>query len=114
MQLPSEAELLRIFIGESDKYGGKPLYEVLVEEALAFGLAGATVLRASLGFGASSRIHAAKILSISEDLPLVIEIVDAPERIEAFLPRVDALMTGGLVTIERVRVVAYRHEKKGP
>src|SRR5437762_7749857 len=110
MKLPSEAQLLRIFIGESDKYHGRPLYEVLVEEARRRGLAGATVLRGTLGFGASSRIHTAKILRLSEDLPMVIEIVDKPERIAQFLPDLDAWIGEGLVTLEKVRVIAYRHD----
>lgn len=109
MKLPTEAELLRIFIGESDKRDGRPLYQVIVEEARRRGLAGATVLRGTLGFGANSRIHTAKILRLSEDLPMVIEIVDAPERIAAFLPELDAMIGEGLVTLEKVRLVAYRH-----
>jgi PII-like signaling protein len=108
MKLPSEAELLRIFIGESDKHRGRPLYEVVVEEARRRGLAGATVLRGTIGFGASSRIHTAKILRLSEELPMVIEIVDKPERIAEFLPVLDDMVTEGLVTLERVRVIAYR------
>ncbi len=109
MKLPSEGELLRIFIGESDKHHGRPLYEVIVEEARRQGLAGATVLRGTLGFGANSRIHTAKILRLSEDLPMVVEIVDIPERIAAFLPTLDGMIREGLVTLERVRIVAYRH-----
>jgi PII-like signaling protein len=109
MKLPAEAELLRIFIGESDKHGGRPLYEVIVEEARRRGMAGATVLRGTLGFGANSRIHTAKILRLSEDLPMVIEIVDAPDRIAAFLPDLDQMIGEGLVTLERVRLIAYRH-----
>jgi len=114
MQLPSEAELLRIFIGESDKHHGRPLYEVIVEEARRRGMAGATVLRGTLGFGADSRIHTAKILRLSEDLPMVVEIVDKPERIEAFLPDLDAMIDEGLVTLEKVRVLVYRHSKPAP
>jgi PII-like signaling protein len=109
MKLPSEAELLRIFIGENDKHQGRPLYEVIVEEARRQGLAGATVLRGTLGFGANSRIHTAKILRLSEDLPMVVEIVDEPQKIQEFLPDIDAMMTEGLITLERVRVIAYRH-----
>ena len=108
MKLPAEAELLRIFIGESDKHGGRPLYEAIVEEARRRGMAGATVLRGTLGFGAHSRIHTAKVLRLSEDLPMVIEIVDAPERIAAFLPDLDGMMAEGLVTLERVRLLVYR------
>jgi PII-like signaling protein len=109
MKLPSEAELLRIFIGESDRHRGRPLYEVLVEVARQRGLAGATVLRGTLGFGANSRIHSAHILRLSEDLPMVVEIVDEPEKIAAFLPQLDGLIEEGLVTLERVRVILYRH-----
>jgi PII-like signaling protein len=111
MKLPSEAELLRIFIGESDKYAGRPLYEVIVHEARVRGMAGATVLQGALGFGANSRIHTAKILRLSEDLPVVIEIVDKPERIEAFLPELDRLIQEGLITREKVQVIAYRHNE---
>jgi PII-like signaling protein len=111
MKLPSEAQLLRIFIGESDKCHGRPLYEAIVEEARRRGMAGATVLRGTLGFGANSRIHTAKILRLSEDLPMVVEIVDTPERIEAFLPELDAMIGEGLVTLEKVQVIAYRHNE---
>jgi PII-like signaling protein len=114
MKLPSEAELLRVFIGESDKHHGRPLYEVLVEQARRRGLAGATVVRGTLGFGASSRIHTAKILRLSEDLPMVVEIVDKPERIAEFLPELDSMITEGLVTLERVRVILYRHDPAQP
>src|ERR1700704_2300489 len=110
MKLLSDAELLRIFIGESDKLHGRPLYEVIVEEARRRGLAGATVLRGTLGFGAHSRIHTAKILRLSEDLPMVVEIVDQPERIAEFLPELDQLIGEGLITLEKVRVIAYRHD----
>ena len=112
MKLPSEAFLLRIFIGESDKYLGKPLYEAVVEEARKRGLAGATVLRGFLGFGANSRIHTSKILRLSEDLPVVVEIVDSEERIDAFLPELDEMVEEGLVTLEKVRVITYRHNSK--
>ena len=111
MTLPEEAELLRIFVGESDKHHGRPLYEVIVEEARRKGLAGATVLRGTLGFGAHSRIHTAKILRLSEDLPMIIEIVDKPERIAEFLPELDQIMDEGLVTLEKVRVIIYRHSE---
>lgn len=109
MKLPSEALLLRIFIGESDKAEGKPLYEVIVEKSRQRGMAGATVLRGFLGFGATSRIHTSKVLRLSEDLPVVVEIVDSEERIEAFLPELDSLIEEGLVTLEKVRIIAYRH-----
>jgi PII-like signaling protein len=109
MHLPAEAELLRIFVGEDDKRGGRPLYEAIVEEARRRGLAGATVLRGTLGYGANSRIHTAKILRLSEDLPMVVEIVDTPQRIAEFLPDLDAMIQEGLVTLEKVRVIVYRH-----
>jgi uncharacterized protein len=109
MKLPGEAEILRIFIGESDKYDGKPLYQAIVEEARKSGMAGATVLRGSLGFGVHSRLHTAKVLRLSEDLPVVVEIVDSPERIADFLPDLDKMVKEGLITIEKVRVIAYRH-----
>jgi PII-like signaling protein len=110
MKLPSEAQLLRIFIGESDKFHGRPLYEAIVEDARRRGLAGATVLRGTLGFGANSRIHTAKVLRLSEDLPMVVEIVDTPEKIEEFLPDLDAMIGEGLVTLEKVQVIAYRSD----
>ena len=109
MRLPEEAELLRIFIGESDHYQGRPLYEAIVLAARKRGMAGATVLRGVMGFGADSRMHTAKILRLSEDLPIVVEIVDKPERIAEFLPELDAMIEEGLITLERVRVIAYRH-----
>jgi len=109
MKLPSEAFLLRIFIGESDKYENKPLYEAIVEDARKRGMAGATVLRGFLGFGAHSRIHTSKILRLSEDLPVVVEIVDSEENIDAFLPDLDEMIGEGLVTLEKVRIITYRH-----
>lgn len=112
MQLPSEAQLLRIFIGEADKWDGKPLYEAIVLQARQRGMAGATVLRGQMGFGAHSRLHTAKILRLSEDLPIVIEIVDKPECIEAFLPELDQMIREGLVTLETVNVFAYRYDEK--
>lgn len=107
MHIPHEALLLRIFIGEDDEYEGRPLYEAIVLAARERHLAGATVLRGPLGFGRSSRLHTAKILRLSEDLPIVIEIVDAPEKIEAFLPVLEGMMASGLVTLEKVRVIRY-------
>ena len=109
MTLPKEAKLLRIFIGESDIYMHRPLYEVIVEEARKCGLAGATVLRGILGFGANSRIHTTKILRLSEDLPVVVEIVDAEDKIEAFLPALDEMIGEGMVTLEKAQVITYRH-----
>lgn len=108
MNLPAESSLLRIFIGEADRAGHQPLYEAIVLKARETGLAGATVLRSSLGFGATSRLHTTKILRLSDDLPIVIEIVDAEEKITAFLPTLDTMMKGGLVTLEKVRVLHYR------
>ena len=108
MHLPHEAMLLRIFIGESDRWHHQPLYEAIVLKARELHLAGATVLRGPMGFGKSSRLHTAKILRLSMDLPLVIEIVDAEEKIQAFLPVLVEMMKGGLVTIEKVRVIDYR------
>lgn len=108
MMLSGEAELVRVFIGESDRQHGRPLYEVIVEMARSEGLAGATVVRGTLGFGANSRIHTAKVLRLSEDLPMIIEIVDSSEKIAQFLPKLDAVISEGLVTVEKVRVLAYR------
>jgi uncharacterized protein len=108
MHLPTDSLLLRIFLGESDRHDGDPLYETVVLKAREAGLAGATVLRGAMSFGASSRLHTSKILRLSADLPLVIEIVDTEEKINAFLPTLNALIGGGLVTLEKVRVIHYR------
>lgn len=113
MELPREAVLLRIFLGESDRHGQQPLYEAIVLQAREHHLAGATVLRGALGFGKSSRVHTAKILRLSMDLPLVIEIVDSEEKINAFLPVLDGMMCGGLVTMEKIRVIYYGHGTQG-
>jgi PII-like signaling protein len=108
MHLPQDAMLLRIFIGENDRHGRRPLYEAIVLAARERGLAGATVIRGPMGYGASSRLHTAKILRLSEDLPLVIEIVDTKEKIDAFLPTLETMMTAsGLVTLEKVQVIRY-------
>lgn len=107
MQIPHEAVLLRIFIGENDKWQHQPLYEAIVMKAREMHLAGATVLRGPMGFGHSSRLHTAKILRLSEDLPLVIEIVDSREKIDEFLPVLDSMIGSGLVTLETVRVLQY-------
>jgi hypothetical protein len=109
MEIPQDSLLLRIFIGESDRYGHQPLYEAIVLKAREAHLAGATVLRGPMGFGKSSRLHTAKILRLSMDLPIVIEIVDCQERINAFLPILDSMIGGGLVTLESVKVLHYRH-----
>jgi len=108
MQIPKEAVLLRIFIGESDRWQHQPLYEAIVLRARELHLAGATVVRGSMGFGKSSRLHTTKILRLSMDLPLIIEIVDSEEMINQFLPVLDNMMGGGLVTVEKVKVVHYR------
>lgn len=111
MKLPSEAERVRIYIGENDKFEGRPLYEAVAEEALRRGLAGATVVRGTLGFGAHSLIHTSKALRLSEHLPVVVEIVDHAEKVAAFLPILDSMIGEGLVTQEKVKVILYRHEK---
>ena len=108
MVLPGEGHLLRIFIGENDRHEGLPLYEWIVRRARKSGLAGATVLRGLEGFGANSRLHTAKILRLSTDLPIVVEIVDTRERIEAFMPVIDAAIEEGLATIEKVEIRFYR------
>jgi PII-like signaling protein len=107
MKPEQEATLLRIFVGERDRHGHLPLYETIVLEAREQGLAGATVLRGSLGYGASSVMHTAKLLEVSDDLPIVVEIVDSEEKIQGFLPVLDGLMASGLVTLEKVRVLQY-------
>jgi PII-like signaling protein len=111
VKLEGEGKLLRIFIGESDKHGRKPLYQAIVEMLREEGLAGATVLRGIEGFGATSRLHTARILRLSEDLPIVIEVADTAERIEAIMPRIDEMVSEGLVTLERVEVVTYRAQE---
>jgi hypothetical protein len=112
MKLPSDGWLLRVFIGESDRWGHKPLYEAIVLKARELGLAGATVLRGSMGFGADSRLHTTKVLRLSEDLPVIVEIVDKRERIDLLLPFLDEAVTEGLVTLEQVEVIHYRHSGK--
>ena len=112
MHLPEDAVLLRIFIGESDRCQHRPLYEAIVLKARELELAGATVLRGPMGFGKSSHLHTAKILRLSMDLPIVIEIVDTEEKVNAFLPVLDEMMGGGLVTLERTKVIRYREQRK--
>ena len=107
MQIPNQAVSLRIFIGESDHCDGKPLYEAIVMKARERHLAGATVLRGPMGFGKSSRLHTSKILRLSEDLPLLLEIVDSEDNINAFLPILDGMMSSGLITLEKVQVLQY-------
>ncbi len=108
MKIEGEGKLLRIFVGESDRWHGKPLYQAIVERVRKEGLAGATVIRGIEGFGADSRLHTARILRLSEDLPVLIEIVDSAEQIERILPVLDEMVGEGMVTVERVEVIAYR------
>ena len=112
MQIPEDAVLLRIFIGESDRYRHQPLYESIVLKAREMHMAGATVLRGPMGFGKSSHLHTAKILRLSMDLPIVIEIVDSEEKVNAFLPVLDKIMGGGLVTLEKAKVIRYQDREK--
>lgn len=112
MKLEGEGKLLRIFVGESDRHEGRPLYQAIVERVRADGLAGATVLRGIEGFGADSRIHTSRILRLSEDLPVVIEIVDTADKIDAILPVLDEMVGEGMVTVERVQVIAYRSSER--
>src|SRR6478672_10101754 len=107
MQIPRNAMLLRIFIGEDDRHQGRPLYEAIVLKAREMHMAGATILRGPMGYGHSSRLHTAKILRLSEDLPIIVEIVDGPEKIDSFLPALDEMMGSGLVTLEKVQVLQY-------
>ena len=111
MQIPEEGQLVRIFIGESDRWKGLPLYEAIILKAREMGIAGATMLRGLMGYGANSRIHTARILRLSEDLPIVVEIVDAPDKISALLPVIVEMVGDGLITLENVRVVQYRSGK---
>lgn len=108
MKVPQDGYLLRIFIGESDQWHGKPLYEAIVLKARELHLAGATVLRGPMGFGANSRLHTTKILRLSEDLPMIVEIVDAKEKIDELMPCIDEMVQEGLVTLEQVQVIRYR------
>jgi PII-like signaling protein len=108
MKLPTEGKLLRVFVGEADRWHGRPLYEAVVEEARTRGLAGATVWKGFMGFGAHSRLHTAKVLRLSQDLPIVIEIVDTADKIEAFMPALEEMVQEGLITLERAEVLVYR------
>jgi PII-like signaling protein len=112
VKLPTDAVLLRIFLGESDRWQHQPLYEAIVLKARELHLAGATVLRGPMGFGAASLIHTAKILRLSMDLPMVIEIVDTEEKVNSFLPALDEMMGSGLVTLEKVKVIHHLHVEK--
>jgi PII-like signaling protein len=113
MKFEGEGKLLRIFIGESDRFEGKPLYQALVEKARSEGLAGATVLRGIEGFGASSHLHTSRILRLSEDLPIIIEIVDTAENIDRVVPIFDEMVGDGMMTLENVDVITYRARSKG-
>jgi hypothetical protein len=108
MKIPNDGYLLRVFLGESDQWHGKPLYEAIVLKARELHLAGATVVRGPMGFGASSRLHTTKVLRLSEDLPVIVEIVDSKEKIDELMPHVDEMVQEGLVTLERVQVIKYR------
>jgi uncharacterized protein len=112
MKLEGEGKLLRLFIGESDTWHGKPLYQAIVERVRKEGLAGATVIRGIEGFGADSHLHTSRILRLSEDLPVVIEIVDTPERIDRVVPILDEMVGEGMLTLERVQVVSYRSSEE--
>ena len=114
MQIPREAVLLRIFFGENDKFHRLPLHEAIVMKAREMHLAGATVLRGHIGFGHSSRIHASKLLRLSQDLPVVVEIIDSQEKIDSFLPVLDGMMSSGLITMERAEVLQYGTEEIRP
>ena len=111
MKLPEQGKLLRIFIGEGDTYKGKPLYEAIVLKARELNLAGATVLKGVMGYGANSRLHTSKVLRLSEDMPLIIEIVDAGEKLDLLMPFLEETVTEGLITIESVKVIIYRHKE---
>ena len=113
MKIPEQGHLLRIFIGESDKWHGRPLYEAIVSKARELHLAGATALRGPLGFGAKSHLHTASVLRLSEDLPIVIEIVDSREKLDTLMPHIDEMVKDGLVTLEAVQVIKYRATPEG-
>jgi PII-like signaling protein len=112
MSLPTEGKLLRVFVGEADRWQGRPLYEAIVLEARTRGLAGATVIKGFMGYGAHSRIHTAKLLELSQDLPIVIEIVDTAEKLEAFMPVLESMVGDGLITLERAEVLLYRPQRQ--
>lgn len=113
MRFEGEGQLLRIFIGESDRYEGRPLYEAIVERARREGLAGATAVRGIEGYGASSHLHTSRILRLSTDLPVVVEIADTEQNIQRILPLIDEMVSDGLVTLERVHVISYRGSSRG-
>src|SRR2546422_11700357 len=111
MKIPEQGKLLRIFVGESDRWHHQPLYEAIVLKARELGLAGATVLRGPMGFGANSRVHTSKLLELSTDLPIVIELVDSAEKIQSLLPFLDEVVSEGMITVEAVRALRYRHNR---
>jgi len=113
MELPEDCQRLRIYVGESDVWEHRPLYEALVIKAREEGMGGATVLRSPMGFGANSRIHTSKILNLSTDLPVIVEIVDAEAKIQAFVSNLEGMIQGGLITLEEVKVIHYRHAAAG-
>ena len=113
MNIPTDGYLLRVFVGESNKVGHRPLYEAIVLKARESGLAGATVLRGVMGFGKNSILHTTKILRLSEDLPMIIESVDSLEKVEGFMPILDGMISDGLVTLEKVKVLHYKASKRG-
>jgi len=108
MKIPADGKLLRIFIGEADRWEGKPLYEEIVLLAKKNGMAGATAIKGFMGFGCKSHMHTTKLLRLSEDLPIVIEIVDSEEKISQFIPQLDAMVKEGLITLEKANVIMYR------
>ena len=112
MELPRESALLRIIVGESEKFEGRPAYEAIVMKARELNMAGATVTRGIMGYGKTSRIHSAKVLEMSGDLPMVIEIVDTDDKLDNFIPVLEKMMKGGLVTMEKAKVIHYKHEAK--
>lgn len=111
MKIEGEGQLLRIFIGEKDRWHGKPLYEAITLKARDAGMAGVTVFRGMMGFGADSRMHTAKVLRLSEDLPIVVEIADKEDRIQTFIPVLDEMVKEGMITVEPVHILAYRHNR---
>jgi len=112
MELPRESALLRIIVGESEKFEGRPAYEAIVMKARELNMAGATVTRGIMGYGKTSRIHSAKVLEMSGDLPMVIEIVDIEDKLDNFIPLLEKMMKGGLITMEKAKVIHYKHEAK--
>lgn len=112
MELPRESSLLRVIVGESEKFDGRPAYEAIVMKARELNMAGATVTRGVMGYGKTSRIHTAKILEMSADLPMIIEVVDTEDKLANFIPVLEMMMKGGLVTLEKARVIHYKHEVK--